>query len=170
MSVIQTIKHVVRLAAIAGALVAISPWAHSQQPSAAAMASAKELIATTGATTLFSPLIPGVVEQAKLLFLQQNPTIGAQLNEVAAKVRTDLAPRFSEITDQVAKFYATAFTDQELKAIIAFYHTPAGKKLLDEQPKIADASMRFAQEWANKLSDEVIGKMREELQKRGIAQ
>jgi len=170
MSVIQTIKHVVRLAAIAGALVAISPWAHSQQPSAAAMASAKELIATTGATTLFSPLIPGVVEQAKLLFLQQNPTIGAQLNEVAAKVRTDLASRFSEITDQVAKFYATAFTDQELKAIIAFYHTPAGKKLLDEQPKIADASMRFAQEWANKLSDEVIGKMREELQKRGIAQ
>jgi hypothetical protein len=170
MSVIQTIKHVVRLAAIAGALVAISPWAHSQQPSAAAMASAKELIATTGATTLFSPLIPGVVEQAKLLFLQQNPTIGAQLNEVAAKVRTDLAPRFSEISDQVAKFYATAFTDQELKAIIAFYHTPAGKKLLDEQPKIADASMRFAQEWANKLSDEVIGKMREELQKRGIAQ
>ena len=170
MSVIQTIKRVVRLAAIAGALVAISPWAHSQQPSAAAMASAKELIATTGATTLFSPLIPGVVEQAKLLFLQQNPTIGAQLNEVAAKVRTDLAPRFSEISDQVAKFYATAFTDQELKAIIAFYHTPAGKKLLDEQPKIADASMRFAQEWANKLSDEVIGKMREELQKRGIAQ
>ena len=170
MSVMQTIKHVVRLAAIAGALVAISPWAHSQQPSAAAMASAKELIATTGATTLFSPLIPGVVEQAKLLFLQQNPTIGAQLNEVAAKVRTDLAPRFSEISDQVAKFYATAFTDQELKAIIAFYHTPAGKKLLDEQPKIADASMRFAQEWANKLSDEVIGKMREELQKRGIAQ
>jgi len=170
MSVIQTIKHVVRLAAIAGALVAISPWAHSQQPSAAAMASAKELIATTGATTLFSPLIPGVVEQAKLLFLQQNPTIGAQLNEVAAKVRTDLAPRFSEISDQVAKFYATAFTDQELKAIIAFYHTPAGKKLLDEQPKIADASMRFAQEWANKLSDEVIGKMREELQKRGVAQ
>jgi len=170
MSAIQTIKHVVRLAAIAGALVAISPWAHSQQPSAAAMASAKELIATTGATTLFSPLIPGVVEQAKLLFLQQNPTIGAQLNEVAAKVRTDLASRFSEISDQVAKFYATAFTDQELKAIIAFYHTPAGKKLLDEQPKIADASMRFAQEWANKLSDEVIGKMREELQKRGIAQ
>jgi len=97
MSVIQTIKHVVRLAAITGALVAISPWAHSQQPSAAAMASARELIATTGATTLFSPLIPGVVEQAKLLFLQQNPTIGAQLNEVAAKVRTDLAPRFSEI-------------------------------------------------------------------------
>src|SRR6516225_7506704 len=135
MSVMQTIKHVVPLAAIAGALVGISPWAHSQQPSAAAMASALPIFATTGATTLFSPLIPGVVEQAKLLFLQQNPTIGAQLNEVAAKVRTDLAPRFSEISDQVAKFYATAFTDQELKAIIAFYHTPAGKKLEELQKR-----------------------------------
>ena len=28
-------------------------------------------------------------------------------------------------------------------------------------------SMRFAQDWANKLSDEVIAKMRDEMKKRG---
>jgi hypothetical protein len=42
--------------------------------------------------------------------------------------------------------------------------------LLTQQPKVVDASMNFAQGWANKLSDEVIGKMREELKKRGLAQ
>ena len=71
------------------------------------MATAKELVAVTGATTVFNPLIAGVVEQAKLLFLQQNPALAKDLNEIAAKMRTDLAPRFAELSDEMAKLYAT---------------------------------------------------------------
>lgn len=168
MRVIDVIGRTSRVAALAGVLVAFSPAAYSQQPSAAAIASAKELIALTGAVTLFNPLIAGVVEQSKLLFLQQNPAIGGPINEIAAKMRTDLSPRFSEIRDEMAKLYATEFSDQDLKAIIAFYRSPAGKKLLEQQPKVADATMRFAQDWAIKLSDEVIAQMRDELKKRGL--
>ena len=133
------------------------------------MAVAKQLIAATGATTVFNPLIAGVVEQAKILYLQQNPALANDLNEIAAKIRTDLQPRFSEITDEVAKIYATNFTEQELKDILAFYQTPAGKKLLVEQAKVIETSMSFAQNWANKLSDEVTSKMRDELKKKGHA-
>ena len=167
MSVIQAIKRATRLAAVAAALVAFGPAAHSQQPSAAAMATAKEIVAVTGATTLFNPLISGVVEQAKLLFLQQNPGLSKELNEVAAKMRNDLAPRFDELVNDVARNYATFFTEQELKDVLAFYKTPAGNKLISGQPKVFDASMKFAQEWSIKLSDEVIAKMRDELKKRG---
>ncbi|HSP51019.1 MAG TPA: DUF2059 domain-containing protein [Pseudolabrys sp.] len=170
MSIIQAIKRTSRLVAVAVALVAFGPAAHSQQPSAAAMSTAKEIITITGATTLFNPLIAGVVEQAKLLFLQQNPGLSKDLNEVATKMRNDLAPRFDELVNNMARNYATYFTEQELKDVLAFYKSPAGKKLISEQPKVADASMKFAQDWANKLSDEVIGKMREELKKRGQAQ
>ena len=53
--------------------------------------------------------------------------------------------------------------------MLAFYKSPLGKKMLDEQPKVVDASMTFAQNWANKLSDEVIAKMRAEMKKRGHA-
>ena len=42
-------------------------------------------------------------------------------------------------------------------------------KLITEQPKIGDEGLRFAQTWANNLSDEVIAKMRDELKKRGHA-
>ena len=118
-------------------------------------------------TTVFNPLIAGVVEQAKLLFLQQNPSLTKDLNEIASQLRTDLAPRFGELNEEMAKLYATHFTEQELKAILVFYQSPAGKKLLAQQPNVVDASMKFAQDWANKLSDEVIAKMRDELKKRG---
>jgi hypothetical protein len=169
MSIIQAIKSTSRLAAVAAALVAFGPAANSQQPSAAAMATAKELIASTAATTVFTPLIAGVVEQAKLLYLQQNPGLSKDLNEIANKMRADLAPRFAELSDEMARLYATRFTDQELKAILVFYQSPAGKKLLAEQPAVVDDSMKFAQDWANKLSDKVIANMRDELKKRGHA-
>jgi hypothetical protein len=169
MSVIQATKRVARLATVAVALASFGPAAHSQQPSPAAFATAKELIAFTGSAAVFNPLIAGVVEQAKLLYLQQNPALGKDLNEIANKLRADLAPRFVELTNEMARLYATHFTEPELKAILAFYKSPVGKKMLVQQPTVVDASMKFAQDWANKLSDQVIAKMRVELHKRGHA-
>lgn len=169
MRLVQVTRDVMRLAALTMALALASPAAHAQQPSAAALLTAKEIVNTTGAMTLFNPLIAGVVEQAKNLFLQQNPALSKDLNEISAKIRVDLQPRFDELRNEVAKLYATHFTEQELKDLLAFYKTPAGKKLITEQSKIADESLRFAQTWANALSDQVIAKMRDELKKRGHA-
>ncbi|MGB9351470.1 MAG: DUF2059 domain-containing protein [Pseudolabrys sp.] len=169
MSVIEAIKNAARPAALAITLATVGPAAYAQQPSPAAMSTAKELIMVTGATGLFSPLIAGVVEQAKVLYLQQDPSLAKDLNEITAQMRTDLQPRFSELTDEVARLYAANFSEQELKEILTFYKTPSGKKLLTEQSKIVDSSMKFAQDWANKLSDQVVAKMRDELKKRGHA-
>lgn len=165
----QAIHGGVRLATVAMALAASSPAVHAQQPPPAAIASAKELIKFTGATTLFSPLIVGVIEQAKNLYLQQDPSLARDLNEIGANLRTEMAPRFSQLTDEVARIYATRFTDQEIKDILAFYKSPAGQKMLSEQPKVVESSMKFAQDWSNKLSDEVVVKMRDELKKKGHA-
>ena len=82
-------------------------------------------------------------------------------------MRTDLQPRFGEISNEVAVLYAKNFTEQELKDILAFYKTPAGQKLLKAQPNIIASSMDFARNWANKLSEEVVVKMREEMKKKG---
>jgi len=113
----------------------------------------------TGATAVFTPLIAGVVEQSKLLFLQQDPGLAKDLNEIATKMRNDLAPRFSELSNEVATLYASNFTDDELKAILAFYQSPVGKKMLQRQPQVIDNSMKFAQTWATNLSDEVTAKI-----------
>jgi hypothetical protein len=154
---------------LAAGLIAVAPAARSQQPSAGALATAKELVKATDSSAIFNPLIAGVVEQAKLVLLQQNPGLSKDLNEIAADLRTKLAPRFSELSDEIATQYASNFSEDELKAILTFYQSPVGKKLLARQPGVVDNSMRFAQNWANKLSDQVIDMMRDELKKRGHA-
>ena len=159
----------IRFSTVAATLMLAGPVAYAQQPSAAAMATAKEIVSITGSTSLFDPLIAGVIEQAKILFLQQNPALAKDLNEIAAQLRTELAPRFVELGDEIARQYASNFTNDELKTILTFYESPVGKKLLARQPGVVDNSMKFAQTWANKLSDQVIEKMRAELKKRGHA-
>jgi hypothetical protein len=165
----QATNRAVRLAAVAVALAVLSPAAHAQQSAAAALSAGKELVSVTGSSMLFKPLIVGVVEQAKLLLLQQNPNLSKELAEIAGIIRTDLAPRFEELVNEMGRLYATRFTEQELKDLVVFYKSPLGKKVLAEQPLIVEASLKFAQNWANNLSDEVIAKMRAELKKRGHA-
>ena len=169
MQFMQATTRAVRLTTVAVALAVSSPAAFAQQATPAAIAAGKELVAITGATALFAPLVAGVIEQAKLLYLQQNPGLSKDLNEIADKLKADMTPRLSEVNDEVAKLYATNFTEAEIKTIITFYQSPAGKKLLAQQPQVVDSSMKFAQTWANNLSEEVVAKMREELKKRGKA-
>jgi hypothetical protein len=149
------------------AALTVSAPAFAQQPSAAAMATAKEFVNLSGATLIFSPLVSGVVEQSKMLFLQQDPGLAKDLNEISAKLRTELNPRLEELNVEMARLYATKFNETELKEIMAFYNSSTGKKLLAEQPQVAEQSLKFAQDWSIKLSDEVVAKMRDELKKRG---
>lgn len=156
-------------AGLMAALVFASPAAQAQKASPAALLIANQIVSATGAAGLFTPLIAGVVEQAKLLFLQQDPSLAGDLNVISDKMRKDLAPRMSELSGEVAKLYTERFTEAELKELLAFYSSPVGKKLVIEQPKIADGSLKFAQDWANKLSDQVVEQMRAELKKKGHA-
>jgi hypothetical protein len=149
------------------ALVLSAGSAAAQQPSAEAVAAAKELITVKGAAAIYQPLIPGVIEQAKNLFLRTNPLLGKDLNEVAAKLRADLASRSAELVDAAARLYAARFTEKELKDALAFFKSPLGRKLLAEEPMVLDQSMQNAQTWADRMSREVLDKMRAEMKKRG---
>jgi hypothetical protein len=120
-----------------------------------------------GSTNILDPLVVGVVEQAKNRYLQVHLDLAKDLNEVSLELRKELAPRRDALIDDVTRMYAQRFTEQEMKDTLAFYSSPLGKKLLAEEPVFVDESLKYAQDWANKLSDEVIGKFRAALKKRG---
>ena len=43
---------------------------------------------------------------------------------------------------ELTRIYAAHFTEQELKDALAFFKTPLGKKLISEEPKALEASMK----------------------------
>src|SRR6202000_950969 len=80
--------------------------------------------------------------------LQSNLNYQKDLNEVAVIVAQKLAGREQEIGDGMAKIYATAFTEQELKDLVTFYKSPLGAKLLTTEPRAIQASMGYMNQCA----------------------
>ena len=154
--------------AAALALACLAGEVRAQAPTPGALAAARELVTLKGAAAMFNPLIPGVIESAKNSFLPTNPQLAKPLNDVALALRKEYEARTGEVVDEVAKVYAVHFTEQELKDIIAFYKTPAGKKLVAEEPKVLEDGMRAAQGWATQFSDAVIERFRSDFKKKGV--
>jgi hypothetical protein len=137
------------------------------QPSVTAIGLAIEILVAKGAQQIYEPIVPGLIERAKGVFLQQNPMLGRDLNEVAGRLRAELGPRGVELMNDAAKLYAASFSEQELRDVLAFYKSPLGKKVITEEPTILDKSVQNAETWASKLGDEVMAKFRAEMKKKG---
>jgi hypothetical protein len=164
------IAHASVRAAFAGLValaLVVSPVGAQRGPTPAAIALAKQILTAKGADKMYEPLVREVVERAKGLLLQTNPTLTKDLNEVAAKLEAELIPRVQEILNEVARLYAGKFTEPELKEVLAFYKSRVGQKVIVEEPAILDQSVAFADNWANRLSEEVLVKFRTEMKKRG---
>ena len=144
-----------------------APQAAQPKLSPAALLLAKELIDIKGSASMFDPLVNGVIEYHKNFFMQNNPNLASDLTQVAQKLASDLAPRKVEMQQELTRIYASHFTEQELKDALASYKSPLGRKLISEEPKAAEESMKAADDWSRKFATEVDAKFRAEMQKRG---
>jgi hypothetical protein len=141
--------------------------AQAQQPSAAAVAMAREVIVARGASAMTEPLVRGVIETVKNSFVPTNPNLTRELNDVATALHKELDGKSSEVLGQMARAYATRFTEQELKDLLVFYKTPLGQKFIKEEPAAIEDGLKSAQQWADTFADTVMTRMRSEMQKKG---
>ena len=139
--------------------------ARAQTP--AALALAKELVVLKGGAAMFDPLIPGVIQRVKQTLVPTNPQLIGPLDEVAAQLNKEYGAKRADIINEVARVYAQHFTEAELKDILAFYKSPTGRKMLAEEPKAVEQSLRAAQDWAQKFSEVVLERFRVEMKKKG---
>jgi uncharacterized protein len=137
------------------------------QVAPAQLALAKQIVDIKGVKTMFAPLVRGVVQKTKDTVMQTNFMWAKDLNEIAVQIEKEYQPRGEEILDATARFYASHFTEAELKQILAFYQSPVGKKMLVDEPRALDESMAYAGSWGDNLSIDVMNKLRAEMKKRG---
>ena len=139
----------------------------AHQPSQAAVLLAKQILEIKHADVIFDPLIRGVVVKTRDFFMQTNFMWSKDLNEITDNLIKQYSGRTGELMTDASRVYASHFTEPELKQLLTFYQSPLGQKVIAEEPKAADESMAMASIWADKLSEEVINKMRVEMKKRG---
>jgi hypothetical protein len=149
------------------ALAGIAEAQQPKPPTPAAIALAKELLTLKSASGLYAGAVAGTVQKTRDVLMQSNLNYQKDLNEVAVVVAKNMAGSEKELGDAMAKIFATDFTEQELKDLVAFHKSPLGQKLLAQEPKSIQASMAFIGQWAQSFSEKVNGEFRAEMRKRG---
>ena len=143
--------------------------ARAQEPSAAAVALARDVLITKGAGAVVDPLVRGVIESVKNSFLPTNPNLSRELNDSAAVLHKEFEGKRNEVLEVMARAYAQHFTEQDLKDLLLFYKTPLGQKFAKEEPAGIEDGFRRAKEWTDSFAEAVMARMRGEMQKKGHA-
>ncbi len=166
----KSLSRILSAAGLALGLVLAGVPAKAQtqaQPSPAAIAAAKEILAMKHASAIYASAVPNIVERTKEQLIESNLNYQKDLNEVSVVVAKSLAGREQEIGEGMAKVFASEFTEQELKDLVTFYKSPLGQKLLNTEPKAIQESMAYMDQWAQQFAQTVNGEFRSEMRKRG---
>ena len=140
----------------------------AQQPTAGAVAAAKELVELKGGGQMFDPVIIGIVEQTKGALLQTNPQLSKDLNEVSTQLRAEFGPRRDELMNEAARRYAARFSEAELKELTNFFKSALGKKMITQEPQILDETFSFVQQqFGPRMAEEAMNRYRAEMKKKG---
>lgn len=145
----------------------MSGTAFAQQPSPGQMAAARDFLEAKGGTQMFDRIVLSTVDRTKEFFLQTNTSLVKDLNEVTAQLRTEFAAKRGEVVDLFARSMAQRFTEQELKEAAAFYKSPLGQKLTQNEAPAFEEGMGRVRSWAEDFAEIVAKRMREEMKKRG---
>ena len=107
------------------------------------------------------PMIRGIKQQAPNLSDDRLKMISDMLlEEMKASMPKMLALN--------AQIYASHFSLDELKAIEAFYGTPAGQKIVAETPKIVKEVLPIGMAWGRQAAEEALARITEKLRKEGV--
>lgn len=139
----------------------------AKPPSATALGYAKEILLAKNVAAIYQGAVPGLVQRTRDVLLQSNLNYQKDLDEVSLVVAKDLAGREKEIGEEMARIYATSFTEPELKELAAFYKSPLGTKVILQEPAAFNQARQYMDQWAQKFAEEINGKFRAEMKKRG---
>ena len=69
-----------------------------------------------------------------------------------------------ELIEKIIPVYNKYYTLQDLKAINAFYESPAGQKVLATMPQVMQESMQIGQDWGERIGKEAAAEAQQQQQ------
>jgi uncharacterized protein len=139
----------------------------SGEPSSSHIAVARELLQVNGIAASFSASIPQFFEQVGSTLTQTRPELVKDLNLVFTQLKPEFDKRADDLTDKAAHLYATLISEQDLKAIVAFFKSDAGQKYVHTQPDFMRNVFVVMEEWRQQIGTDLMTRVRVEMQKKG---
>jgi uncharacterized protein len=132
------------------------------------MAAALEAVHSAKASKGFDNVLPLISEKVQDQIIRIRPDLYKQITDVVQQEALKLVGRRADLDNDVARIWANAFSEDELKAISAFYKSPAGLKFVNIGPQVVAGSLQAVKGWSDRVGQELLEKSREALKTQGI--
>jgi uncharacterized protein len=153
---------------IVGAVLLLSIGAaRAQTPSPDALEAARTLVTTLKLTDQYKALLPGILFSLRPTLTQDRPEIERDFDAMVPTVLQGFSAYDKNMVDGAAALYAKAFSVDELRAIEAFYRSPAGQKYRQKSQELTLMSLQIGDDISRKAVDELKARMSQLLREKG---
>ncbi len=150
-------------------LLGATPAPEGAAPPGSVRAKVIELMELTGAKNMGNQMAQAMIAQLSLSMQQANPSIPKRAHEVIRDVTIEVVSDHSgELISDMIPLYEKYFTTDDLDALLAFYHTPTGRKSIETFPKLMQDAIPISQAWAQALQPLLEKRLREQLAAEGL--
>lgn len=127
---------------------------------------AREVTLSSGIARSFDSILPAFGQQIKQAAITR-PDLTKDLDEVLTGLGPEMEMQKQLMIETAAKIYASRLTEAELTEIVAFFHSPSGKRYVETQPQVLDEIVQAMQTWTQGVSEYMMTRVRAEMGKRG---
>jgi uncharacterized protein len=156
-----------RLLIIAGSFLCFTSAASAQTPSPEAIMAARSLVTTIRLGEQYKMLLPSILLRIKPVVTQERAELQNDYDLIATKVGDLYTPYYNEMLEQAATVYAANFTVDEIRQMEIFFSQPAGQKLVEKWPAIAQQTTQIGQDVSRKAAEELRLRLTDALRQKG---
>jgi len=128
-----------------------------------------KLLDLAGTRSMIEQMLDQLTPSMTQLFQQANPGKESEVADVLTNyILPEMKRNLPQAVQACASVYANHFSADELTQLIAFYQSPIGRKLVQEQPAMSRELGRLGAVWAQSAAVKAIHDYAEEFRKRGL--
>ncbi len=159
----------VRPPASAPAQATAPPAINPVEISEAKLALAKQVVKNVPALGNFDGILPDLMFDTQTRLINVRPDLYKQIAAVVEATASALVARRTDLDNDIARAWARSFSEDELRAINAFFVSPAGAKYKALAPQVGQDIIQAGQNWTDRLAGEMYDRALAELRRQGHA-
>jgi hypothetical protein len=150
---------------ILGLIVALVPAVDSQVSKQEKIV---ELLRVTKTDSFLAEFVPWVVDQTTAQIKKREPDLPQDaLDIIIDETKIVFGESRGQFLDSMVPLYAKYFSEAEIDAMIAFYETPLGQKLVEVTPGIMREAYTLGQQWGQVFAEEALARATDRLKREG---
>jgi hypothetical protein len=165
----NAIRNLVRTLAVSAAMTVLTPAGlPAQEITESHLAAGQEASRSTPAIGDFDRILPFLAEQVQNRLIRTRPDLHKEIAAAVEDAAQKLVPRRADLNNDIARIWARAFTEEELKEINTFFSSPTGEKYKQIAGKTGQEILRAGNSWMERVGEELLEKARADLNKQGF--